>query len=75
MGDPSPPMDDFERHARLWRARDRSVEAARKLCENLDLDPALAEDMREAAAEDDREAYDAALAALLEAVVEARGTK
>jgi hypothetical protein len=72
MGDPSLPADDFERYARLWAARDRSVRSVSRICENLGLDPALAEAVRDAAAEDDREAYDAAMVAFLEAVVEAR---
>ena len=46
------PVDEFEMHARTWRAEHRIAEGAAGFCRRLGLDPELAERLHEAAVED-----------------------
>lgn len=67
---PPPPGDDFELHARKWSAEDRIVQCAWRQQEEHGFDPGLVEDLEEAVRDDDREAFDIALANLFDQVEE-----
>jgi hypothetical protein len=47
------PVDEFEAHARIWRAAHGIAEDAAFFCRRMGLDPELAKRLHEAAVEDD----------------------
>lgn len=64
-------MDEFERHVRKWAAYERILAAARVMEKRHNLYPQLVHDLEDAIREDDRAAFDIALARVLEARVDA----
>lgn len=64
-------MDEFELHARKWAAYERTLAAARVMEKRHNLYPQLVHDLEDAIREDDKAAYEIALARVLEAVVDA----